>query len=69
LDSSDPVAKLLATLPAVELLRIAPMPEAAHLSSLSPDTLEREHGDKIVTLSPRRKGMRVVHALLLRESA
>jgi hypothetical protein len=61
------VAKLLETMTPLELLRIAPMPEAEHLSSASADTLEREHSDKIVNVSRRRKGMRVVHALMIRE--
>jgi hypothetical protein len=49
----------------VELMRIAPMQEAARLSSLSEDTLEREFADKIVWLSTRRKGMRVGDALMI----
>jgi hypothetical protein len=49
----------------IPLLRIAPPEEAEKLSSLSWDTLEREHGDKIVRLSPNRVGMRVGHALML----
>jgi hypothetical protein len=49
----------------IELNRIVPMPEAARLSSLSEDTLEKDHPDKIVWLSDRRKGMRVGHALFL----
>jgi hypothetical protein len=61
------VDRLLKMLPPLELLRIAEMPEAARLAGLSGDTLEREHPDKIVRLSPRRKGMRVAHALMLRE--
>jgi hypothetical protein len=66
-ERADPtIAKLLAEFPPLELLRVVPMPEAERLSSLSSDTLEREHGDKIVQISPRRKGMRVIHALLLR---
>jgi hypothetical protein len=69
MDSVDPVARLLQTMPALELLRIAPMPEAEHLSGTSADTLEREHPDKIVKTSKRRKGMRVIHALMLRDSA
>ena len=50
---------------AVELQRIAPLPEAAHLSGLSEDTLRRRHPDKIIKLSPRRVGMRVGDALAL----
>jgi len=61
------VNRLLKMLPPLELLRIAEMPEASRLAGLSGDTLEREHPDKIVRLSKRRKGMRVAHALMLRE--
>jgi hypothetical protein len=63
------VDRLLKALPPLELLRIAEMPEAARLAGLSGDTLEREHPDKIVRLSKRRKGMRVVHALMLQDPA
>ena len=63
------VDRLLALLPPLELLRIAEMSEASRLAGLSGDTLEREHPDKIVRLSKRRKGMRVAHALMLREPA
>ena len=59
------VDRLLKMLPPLELLRIAPMPEAERLSSASAETLEREHPDKIVNISRRRKGMRVAHALML----
>jgi hypothetical protein len=61
------LAQLLTKLPALELLRIVPMAEAERLSSMSADTLERNYPDKIVHTSPRRKGMRVVHALILNE--
>lgn len=61
------VTRLLAALPAIELLRVAEMSEAARLAGASPDTLAREHPDKIVRISRRRVGMRVVHALMLRE--
>ena len=50
----------------IELNRIVPMGEASELSSLSEDTLRREHPDKIVHLSKRRDGMRVGHALMLK---
>ena len=53
------------TLSPLELERIAPMPEAEHLSSCSEDTLRRHHADKIINLSPRRQGMRVRDALML----
>jgi hypothetical protein len=66
--SADQVVdRLLKMLPPLELLRIAEMPEASRLAGLSGDTLEREHPDKIVRLSKRRKGMRVAHALMLGE--
>jgi hypothetical protein len=61
------VARLLTMLPPLELLRIAEMPEAARLAGVSQDTLKREHSDKIVNVSRRREGMRVAHALMLRE--
>ena len=51
----------------VELLRIVKPEEAERLSSLSWDTITREHSDKIVQLSDRRVGMRVGHALMLAE--
>jgi hypothetical protein len=63
------VARLLTLLTPTELLRIVEMEEAARLSSLSTDTLVREHPDKIVKLSSRRNGMRVVHALMLNDSS
>jgi hypothetical protein len=52
-------------LSSLELERIAPLAEASKLSSLSPDTLVRQHSDKIIRLSPRRSGMRVKDALML----
>ena len=50
------VAQLLTLMPPIELLRIVEMEEAGRLSSLSVDTLTREHGDKLVKLSSRRNG-------------
>jgi hypothetical protein len=64
-DGGDPVARLLQLMPPLELLRYAPLPECEHLSSLSEDTLRREHPDKIRKLSKRRDAMRVIHALML----
>jgi hypothetical protein len=61
------VELLLAQFPAVELLKIVPMNEAARLSGLSQDSLQRHHPKKIVHLSPRRRGMRQGDALMLRE--
>jgi hypothetical protein len=61
------IERLLKMLPPLELLRIAEMPEASRLAGVSGDTLKREHADKIVKVSRRREGMRVAHALMLRE--
>jgi hypothetical protein len=61
----DPVARLLRILPPLELLRVAPMDEAERLSSLSEDTILREHPEIVVKLSKRRNGVRVLHALML----
>jgi hypothetical protein len=63
---SGAVAKLIESLSPLELLRIAPMPEAEHLAGCSTDTLEREHRDKIVDISRRRRGMRVIDALMIK---
>jgi hypothetical protein len=52
-------------LTAIELQRIVSLSEAARLSGLSKDGLQRHYPDKILQLSPRRLGMRVVDALLL----
>jgi hypothetical protein len=63
--STDPlIAKLLAQMPPLDLLRFVALPEAARLSGLSQDSIERHHADKIIQLSPRRKGIRVVHCLM-----
>jgi hypothetical protein len=55
----------LPPLSALELLSIIPLRKAADLSSLCEDTLEEEYADKIVQLSPKRRGMRLGHALML----
>jgi hypothetical protein len=49
----------------VELWRVAPPPEAEHLSSLSWDTLQRRYPEYVVQISKRRVGMRVAHALMI----
>ncbi len=49
----------------IEWLRIADPKEVEELSSLDWDTFERNHADKVVHLSKRRKGARVGHALML----
>jgi hypothetical protein len=65
----DPVvAALISSMDPLELLRVAPMPEAEHLSSLSSDSIQRNHPDKILELGPRRRAVRVIHALMLRPS-
>ena len=60
-----PVAEKNEDLSPLELERIAPMPEASHLSGLSEDSLRRHYPHKIIDLSPRRQGMRVRDALML----
>jgi hypothetical protein len=62
---ADLIAHIIRSLPPLELLRVAPMPEVERLSGMSEDTWERRYPDKVVKLSPRRKGVRVVHALML----
>lgn len=67
--TADPIVnRLLAMLPPLELLRIVEMAEAARLSSLSPDQIIRDYPELVVKLSKRRNGMRVAHALMLREA-
>lgn len=65
---SDVDTKEAPDLTALELARIAPMPEAERLSGLSGYTLKRYHANKIVKLSPRRLGMRVRDALMLAQN-
>jgi hypothetical protein len=48
--------------------RIVSLQEAAELSSLSVDTLQRRHSDKILKLSVRRRGMRLGDVLRLGQS-
>jgi hypothetical protein len=49
----------------VEWLRIASPVEAEELSSLSWDSIKRNHPDKVVHVSARRRGMRVGDALMI----
>jgi hypothetical protein len=49
----------------VELQRIVDLRKASELSGLSIDSIKRHHSDKIIELSPRRRGMRLHHALSL----
>jgi hypothetical protein len=48
-----------------ELHRVVDLKEASRLSGLSVDSIKRHHSDKIIDLSPRRRGMRVRDALML----
>ena len=54
--------------PALELDRIITLQAAEEVSSLSADSWKRNHPDKIVELSPRRLGVRLSDALMLRET-
>ena len=54
--------------PALELDRIVSLREATKISSLSADSLKRHHGTKVIELSPRRLGMRLRDALMIRRT-
>jgi hypothetical protein len=54
--------------PALELDRIISLQEAERVSSLSVDSWKRHHSDKVVELSPRRLGVRLRDALMLRKT-
>ena len=62
---SADTTSLLASIDPVKLLQIISMPEAERISGLSHDTIKRRHANKIIKLSPRRNGMRLVDALFL----
>jgi hypothetical protein len=47
----------------IELERVITLKEAAELKSISVDTLKRRYQHLIIELSPRRRGMKVKHAL------
>jgi hypothetical protein len=64
-EPTNTCAQELPELTALELNRIARLPEAGWLSGLSEDSLKRNHSDKIIRLGPRALGMRVFHALQL----
>jgi len=51
---------------ALELDRIITLQEAEEVSSLSVDSWKRHHSDKVVELSPRRRGVRLRDALMLK---
>ena len=50
----------------LELDRIISLQDAKRISSLSPDSWKRNHPDKVVELSPRRLGVRLRDALMLK---
>jgi len=52
--------------PGLELDRIITLQEAEKISSLSVDSWKRHHSDKVVELSPRRLGVRLRDALMIR---
>jgi hypothetical protein len=54
--------------PGLELERIISLQEAAKVSDLSADSWKRHHQDKLVKLSPRRLGVRLRDALMLRSA-
>jgi predicted DNA-binding transcriptional regulator AlpA len=49
----------------LELERILTLGEVEQITGISRDTLERHHSDRIVRLSPRRRGMKLRHALAI----
>ncbi len=49
----------------LELQRVIPLSEAGEITTLSVDTLNRHHREKIITLSPRRRGMQMRHVLAI----
>ncbi len=53
--------------PELELERIIPLKDAIALTTLSRDTLKRNHRDKLIQISERRVGMRLRDALMLSE--
>ena len=64
-----PAAENFKLPPALELDQIVSLQEAEKISSLSVDFWKRHHADKIVELSPRRLGVRLRDALLLRNAS
>jgi hypothetical protein len=70
-NTNDLVARLIGAMSATELMRVAPLEEAARLRGTSKDTLVRDdqrrvargERSRIVHLSLRRRGMRIIHAL------
>ena len=54
--------------PSLELERIITLREAEKVSSLSADSWKRHHPDKIIEMSPRRLGVRLRDALMIRSA-
>ena len=54
---------------ALELEQIITLQEAEKVSSLSVDSWKRHHADKLVELSPRRLGVRLRDALMIRQAS
>ncbi len=50
----------------ITLMRIVSLKEAARLRGVSVDSLKRNCSEKILTLSPRRRGMRLADALMVK---
>jgi hypothetical protein len=46
-----------------ELESVKPLSKVSEITSLSVDTIERRFSEYVVHLSPRRKGMKLKHAL------
>jgi hypothetical protein len=49
----------------LELERVLPMSEVEEITSLSIDSINRHHKEKVVELSPRRRGMKLKDALAI----
>jgi len=60
----NPVAKLQLPL-ALELERLVSIPAAALLLDISEDSVERHLGKYIVNIGPKRRGIRLKHALMI----
>jgi hypothetical protein len=49
----------------LELERVVPLSEVEEITSLSHDSISRHHKDKIVALTPTRRGMRLKDVLAI----
>jgi hypothetical protein len=56
-------------LSALELMRIVTIDKAAELAGMSRSTLMRNHADKVIRISAKRRGMRVRDALMIGNKA